>query len=112
MKGVGNVGGRVDGMCEVLGMRVIRNDPPLARSTGNPVYRPIEEVLDADVITVHTPLTRTGQDPTYHLINAAFLARLKPGVLCVNAARGAVADGPALAAALNGGRVSDAILDL
>jgi len=110
--GVGNVGSRVARVCEVLGMRVIRNDPPLARETGDPIYRPIEELFDADLITVHTPLTRTGDDATHHLVDAGFLSRLKAGVLFVNAARGPVTDGVALGAALARGHVADAILDV
>ncbi len=38
--GVGNVGGRVARKCEALGMRVLRNDPPLQRRTGDPKYVP------------------------------------------------------------------------
>ena len=110
--GIGNVGRRVARFSEAMGMQVIRNDPPLARSTGDPIYRPIEELTAADIITVHAPLIRDGVDATYHLIDADFLARLKPGVIIVNAARGAIVDGNALRAAIESGHVSDALLDV
>ena len=110
--GIGNVGRRVARFSEAMGMQVIRNDPPLARSTGDPIYRPIEELTAVDIITVHTPLTRNGADATFHLIDADFLARLKPGVIIINAARGAIVDGDALRAALESGHVSDALLDV
>jgi erythronate-4-phosphate dehydrogenase len=110
--GVGNVGGRVARLCDALGMRVLRNDPPRARATGDAIYRPIDELFDADIITLHTPLTRTGDDATRHLADAAFFERLKPGVLFVNAARGGVTDTRALADALDRGHVADALLDV
>jgi len=94
--GVGNVGKRVAEKLSALGMTVIKNDPPLARQTGDASYRPLDELLDADFITAHVPLTKDGQDPTFHLIDADFLGKLKPGAILSNASRGAVADTAAL----------------
>ena len=50
----------------------------------------------ADVITFHTPLTRTGTYRTYHLCDAAFLSHCRPRTLIINAARGGVVDEEAL----------------
>lgn len=110
--GVGNVGSRVAGKCEALGMEVLRNDPPLQRRTGDPKYLPIEALYDCDFITIHTPLTREGVDKTLHLADAGFFARLKPGAIFVNASRGAVVDSQALKAAIRGGRLQAAVLDV
>src|SRR5512146_951439 len=44
--GVGNVGSRVARKCEGLGMRVLRNDPPLQRQTGDPQYVPLTGLYD------------------------------------------------------------------
>lgn len=110
--GVGNVGGRVARKCEALGMRVLRNDPPLQRKTGDPKYVPLEALYDCDFITVHTPLTKEGIDKTFHLADAGFFARLKPGAVFVNASRGAVAETRALKAAIRSGRLRAVVLDV
>ncbi len=110
--GVGNVGTRVEAKCRALGMEVRLNDPPLARRTGDPKYRPLEELLSCDFLTLHTPLEKGGPDPTWHLANAALLARMNPGAVLLNASRGAVADGRALLAALESGSLGGAVLDV
>jgi erythronate-4-phosphate dehydrogenase len=54
--GVGHIGSRVEKMASGLGMRVLLNDPPLARETHDPKYLPLEALMDADIVTLHTPL--------------------------------------------------------
>jgi len=94
--GCGNVGSRVRRKLEALGMRCLVNDPPLQAQGGHGDFVDLERVLEADVITVHVPLTRSGPHPTLHLVDAAFLARLGPGAVFINTARGAVTDNAAL----------------
>ena len=94
--GVGNVGSRVVEKLAALGMTVLKNDPPLQRQTGDPSFLPIDALFDADVITVHVPLTRDGPESTYHLVNADFLAKLKPGAILLNTSRGGVGHTEAL----------------
>jgi erythronate-4-phosphate dehydrogenase len=111
--GVGNVGSRVARRAEALGMRVMKCDPPLARATGSAEYRPLGELLAAaDVITLHVPLERSGPDATLGLAGAEFFARLKPGAIFVNAARGKVHDNAALLAAIESGRLAATALDV
>ena len=110
--GVGNVGGRLARMAEALGMTVIRNDPPLARRTRDPCYVPIDALADADVVTLHVPLTREGPDATFHMIDAPLLAGLKRGVTLINTSRGAVADTDALKAAIGSGSIGPLVLDV
>ena len=110
--GCGNVGGRLARMAEAIGMKVLRNDPPLARQTGDPRYVPLDALADADVVTFHVPLERGGPDPTYHMINEALLARLKRGATLINTSRGAVAETAALKAAIADGRLGRVILDV
>jgi phosphoglycerate dehydrogenase-like enzyme len=62
----------------------------------------------ADVVVIATPLT----DATTHLVDAAFLQRLKPGCVLVNIARGKVVDEAALLASLEAGRPTHAVLDV
>ena len=89
--GCGHVGSKVKAMAERRGMRVLVSDPPKG------MHLPLEQLAaEADVITFHTPLTRTGAFPTYHLCNAAFLSHCRPRTLIINAARGGVVDEEAL----------------
>jgi len=110
--GVGNVGSKVAKKCAALGMRVKLNDPPLFRQTGDTRYRPLNELFDCDFITLHTPLTREGQDKTYHLADEKFFASLKPGCVFINTCRGAVHDTAALKNAIRSKKLSAVILDV
>ncbi|NQT84941.1 4-phosphoerythronate dehydrogenase, partial [bacterium] len=97
--GVGNCGSRVAKKAEALGMRVLLNDPPLWRQTGNKRFRPLEELFSADILTLHVPLTYEGIDATYHLVDEAFLSKLRPECILMNTSRGPVVDNLALATA-------------
>jgi erythronate-4-phosphate dehydrogenase len=110
--GVGHVGSRVEKTAAALGMRVLLNDPPLARQTHDPQYLPLDALMEADVITLHTPLTHAGEDATFHLFDAARLRAMKRGSVLINTSRGAVVDNAALKAALQSGHLAAAILDV
>jgi erythronate-4-phosphate dehydrogenase len=110
--GVGNVGSRVAKKCDALGMKVLLNDPPLQRKTGDAKYLPLKELYDCDFITLHTPLTFEGIDKTFHLADEKFFKSLKAGCVFINAARGEVADGGALKASIQSGRLGAAVLDV
>lgn len=72
-------------------------------------YRPLAEVVaGADVLTLHCPLT----PDTHHLVDAAALAAMKPGVLIVNTSRGALIDADALIEALKSSKVGGVALDV
>lgn len=110
--GVGNVGSKVERKAAALGMKVVCNDPPLQRQTGNEKYRPIEELYDCDFITVHTPLTKQGQDKTFHLCNDQFFDNLKDGAIFINSSRGAVVETQALKNAINNQKLMACGLDV
>ncbi len=110
--GVGNVGSRVLKKASAMGMDCVLNDPPLQRTTGDAKYRPIDEIFDCDIVTVHVPLTKQGPDATHHLVDETFLRRMKPGSILINSARGAVADGNALKQALLDGHLKACVLDV
>jgi erythronate-4-phosphate dehydrogenase len=110
--GVGNVGSLVRKTAQTLGMKVILNDPPLARATGDPVYRSLEEALTSDIVTLHVPLTKGGDDPTYHLIGGPQLEAMAGESILLNTSRGAVVDNQALKHVLGRGRLRAAVLDV
>jgi D-3-phosphoglycerate dehydrogenase / 2-oxoglutarate reductase len=110
--GCGNIGSIVANRAQGLHMRVIAYDPYL--SPERAVALGVEKVdLDdllrrADVITLHTPLT----ERTRHILDAAALARCKPGALIVNCARGGLIVEDALHDALASGHLAGAALDV
>lgn len=106
--GAGNVGSILIRWAEGLGIKTIINDPPLQRqSSGSYRFSSLSDIADkCDVITVHTPLTRTGDHPTYHLIDNSFISNLKRRPLILNAARGPVTDTLALINGLESGKIS------
>jgi len=110
--GVGNVGSRVAARCQALGMKVLLNDPPLFRATGDKKYLPVEKLFKADFISIHTPLTMEGPDATYQMVNEEFVAEMKPGSILINTARGRIAEGRALKRALDGDQLSEVVLDV
>jgi len=110
--GVGNCGSRVAKKALALEMRVLLNDPPLQRQTGDEKFRPLDELLSADILTLHVPLTYEGIDATHHLVDETFLSKLRPHCILVNTSRGAVVDGHALASALGSGTIAGAVLDV
>ncbi len=107
--GVGNVGSKVVKKCESLGMTVLKNDPPLQEKTQNPSFLPLDEVICADFVTLHVPLTRVGNYPTYHLAGKDFIGAMN-GVF-INTSRGSVVDETVLSGAL-GNTVEAAVLDV
>lgn len=110
--GVGNVGSRVERMARALEMETALNDPPLADRTGDPKYRPLEELFACDFITLHVPLEQGGKYPTVHLADKGFLEKMRADAVLLNSSRGAVADNVALLRALDSGEIADAVLDV
>jgi erythronate-4-phosphate dehydrogenase len=97
--GVGNVGTRVFRHAMGLGMRCVLSDPPLQRKSNQAVFRPLKQVLnEADIVTLHVPLTTTGNDSTLKMVGSDFLGQLKPGAILINSSRGKVVDENALKA--------------
>lgn len=100
--GVGNVGRLVAEYARAWGFRVLCSDPPRQRAEGlgrEQGFVPLEELLHhSDIVTLHTPLLRGGENPTYHLADEEFLSLLRDGATLINASRGEVADSEALVA--------------
>ena len=109
--GVGNIGSRIVKLAEAYGMKVLMNDPPRRKKESNPDFLPLEEILTADIITIHTPLTYEGDDKTFHLFNKKNLRQIKEGTIFINASRGEIVDNAALSNLLDEKKIT-AILDV
>ncbi|GIX30413.1 MAG: erythronate-4-phosphate dehydrogenase [Porticoccaceae bacterium] len=108
--GCGQVGGRVYRELVRLGARVVCYDPFLAPAS-QPDLVDFAHALEAEILCLHTPLTRDGPHPTWRMFSAGVLARLRPGTLLLNAGRGEVVEEEALLDALRCGRLR-AVLDV
>ncbi|MCL6103968.1 MAG: 4-phosphoerythronate dehydrogenase PdxB [Bacteroidetes bacterium] len=110
--GVGNVGSKVANIAEILGMRVLLNDPPRARAEGERGFVGLEKILEeSDVITLHVPLNQDGEDVTYHLADEKLFGRMNRKPIFINSCRGEVVKTAALTQAIQTGQVSGAIVD-
>jgi D-3-phosphoglycerate dehydrogenase len=110
--GLGNIGRIVAERAQGLGMKVVAHDPFLSPDAASKLD---VELLDldtllarADVISVHVPRTKE----TTGLLGRKAFAKMKRGVLLVNAARGGIVDEAALLEALDSGVVGGAGLDV
>ena len=111
--GVGNVGSKVAEAAALLGMRVLLCDPPRARAEGVEGFVDLDTlVAQSDIVTLHVPLSREGEDATWHLFDEARLAAMRPDQFLINSSRGPVVDGAALRAALQAKALRGAVLDV
>lgn len=110
--GCGNVGKIVCEWGKLLGARVLVNDPPRVEKGDIPENSvELSDLLSqSDVVTLHTPLTKSGPHSSFHLIGEKEIEKMKPGAILVNAARGAVIDTEAVKKAVKEKRIR-AIID-
>lgn len=111
--GVGNVGSKVAVAAKALGMKVLLNDPPRARKEGPDGFVDLDEIVaKSDIVTLHVPLERGGEDPTWHLFDAARMAAMRRNQILINSSRGPVVDNAALKQTLKAGGLKGAVLDV
>jgi erythronate-4-phosphate dehydrogenase len=109
--GGGNVGSRLCSRLQKLGISVKVFDPFLNPSLGLPLVD-WAQILTSDVLCLHTPLTRSGEHPTYHLLDKNSLEKIADNTLILNAGRGAVVDNLALLDWLSANNNRRAVLDV
>jgi len=106
--GFGGIAAEMASICGGAGMRVLAwNRTP--KSAPDVTFVDLDTLLaESQILSVHLLLN----DETRGFLNAARIAKLRPGVILVNSARGAVIDEPAMIAALQSGRIRHAALDV
>lgn len=112
--GVGNVGTKVAAACKKIGIRVLLNDPPRANNEPNnkSMFVDIETLQkEADIITFHTPLTKSGEYKTYHLADNEFFKSLSNKPFIINSSRGSVISTEAIKDAIKNNLITGAAID-
>ncbi|MER0240210.1 hydroxyacid dehydrogenase [Fulvimarina sp. MAC8] len=110
--GFGSIAREVAKRARVLGFEIAASDPFLAET--DPAWKDATRLdLDrllatSDVVSLHVPLT----PGTRHLIDASAVARMKPGAILINTARGGTVDEAALAESLRAEKLGGAALDV
>ena len=115
--GVGHVGTAVLEAARRWGINnILLNDPP-REAAGDAApegfsWSSLERIqAEADILTLHTPLTTVTPYPTHHLVDDKFFNALRRKPVLINAARGGIVNESALLAAMDAGRIRTAIID-
>ncbi|HEV3152947.1 MAG TPA: phosphoglycerate dehydrogenase [Candidatus Baltobacteraceae bacterium] len=110
--GLGRIGGAVATRARAFGMETIAHDPYISQSRAEALQVDLVGLDDllqrADIVTLHVPLTQH----TRSMMDGHRFARMKPGAVLVNCARGGVIDEEALIAALDNGTLRAAAIDV
>jgi phosphoglycerate dehydrogenase-like enzyme len=106
--GLGRIGVRLATLARPLFGRLLGHDPVSDAPPGVEAVDLDRLLSESDVVSLHTPMTQR----TRGLIGGAQLERMRPGALLVNVSRGGLVDEAALLAALDGGRLAGAGLDV
>jgi D-3-phosphoglycerate dehydrogenase / 2-oxoglutarate reductase len=106
--GYGRIGRRVGELATAFGMSLLAYDPFSAPPPEIAAPDVLKLAPASDVLTLHVPLT----DETRHLIDKAFLDRVRPGTILINCSRGGLVDLDAALAALESGRLGGVGLDV
>ena len=110
--GAGNTGTRLSEKLCALGIKHVMHDPLLEQQGDNRQFVSLSQALACDVVSLHVPLTRSGNFPTFHLLNEERLRALSGNQILINACRGEVIDNQALLALKKQGMKTSIVLDV
>jgi len=107
--GMGRIGQALARRMKPFGMKVVYHSRRPVEAAGDTEHVSFEQLLSqSDVLSIHVPLSKA----THHLIGPVEIQRMKPGVVVVNTARGAIIDEGAMAEALETGHIAAVGLDV
>ena len=110
--GCGHVGARLRYLLQVTGIETRVYDPFIRDGNNRFIFRDLDSVLSADVITLHVPLTTSGGYPSAQMVERNFLGRLKQDVIFINTARGGVVNEQDLISFARENQASHLVLDV
>lgn len=111
--GYGHVGRQVRRKAEALGLTVLLCDPPLQEQGGEEDFCDLAEILrQCHIVTLHTPLTKTGSHPTLGLFNRESLREISRPITLINTCRGEVTEADALIEGKKSGKIRHLVLDV
>jgi len=110
--GAGNTGTAVYHCLSAMGIQCLLYDPPLEKAGDPREFCTFEEVLNADIISLHVPKITSGQFKTVHLFNEHVLRSLRTEQILMNACRGEVIDNLALLKLASSGNAPTLVLDV
>ena len=111
--GVGHIGSRIEKSAKALGLRVLLNDPPRAEKEKGHKFVDLEELVpNADIVTLHVPLKKGGKHKTFHLVDTAFVEKIKKPIMFINTSRGEVVDTKALKNSIRNQQVNYSVIDV
>jgi glycerate dehydrogenase len=106
--GYGRIGEAVAQVARAFGMKILAQSRS-PKKAENVTFVELDTLLrESDIVSLHCPLTPENKG----MINTTRLALMKPTAFLINTARGPLVDEPALAAALAGGQIAGAALDV
>ncbi len=94
--GAGNVGSMLASLLDALQIRYKLCDPPLQKAGDKRPFVDLDEILNCDVVSLHVPYSKEGEDATDKLIGTQELNQLNDKQILINACRGEVIDEKAL----------------
>lgn len=112
--GYGNTGKQVEKKALALGMRVLKNDPPLQDADKHrDDLVPVSGIQkEADIISFHVPLTKSGPHPTLEMVNTSFLQTFSKPLIFFNCSRGGVISKSAVMQARQQNLITSLVLDV
>jgi len=110
--GAGNIGKELSKILNALAINHFYCDPPLKDAGAQGDFRDMNEVMAADIISLHVPMTKGGAHPTYHLFDETRLKNLKNNTILINSCRGDVVDNDALNRMMSGEKQLTAVMDV